>query len=183
MATFIREDSEQVTSKFVEVPKELVNKAKVVYNTIGKKYPTAQGSKRIKKIATSDEKETYNQKKGEGDVVHDDGKIFMRGSAIKRADHDLRHLPNDPNSLGLAANGGFDFKKFYNDTLKRLRTSIKQNPMVKQVMPQKQPTKVSQVSPTTAVKPNDVSVTEEKKIIIVNEEQVKNCLINYLLQK
>lgn len=177
MATFIREDREELAKKLVKIPSKLVQKAKEVNATVGEKYPTAQGSKRMKKIALGADEKEYNKKKGE-DIVNKDGSVYMRGSAIKKADHELRHTSNDPNDLNLVANGGFDFKKFYSDTLDRLRNSVKEPDVVKQV----EPTKPNSIKPpkvnadlSKQLKPSKegIHIKENKKTIKLTEDQLK----------
>ena len=164
MATFLYEDSKELADKLIELPSNLIDKARETYATIGTEYPTAKGSKRIKKIVKKAEGEDYNKKKGE-DVVHtDDGKVFMKGSAIKKADHEMRHTPEDKNNIDFMANGGFDFKRFYHDALSSIRNSVKKPQIVKQVNSVKPK---GMVNPVNVPKPSNPTVDENKKTIKV----------------
>lgn len=174
MPIFLKEDSEKVTNKLVEIPKELVQKAKNVHANIGEKYPTAKGAKRIKKIATSGEDgKTYNKKKGEGEIVKGGGKIFMKASAIKKADHELRHTSNNPNNLNLISNGGYDFKNFYHDALRKVRTSVKEPEIVKKVKPNVKKDTSPKKDPMKPINLGKVEIKlENKKKVYVNEKHL-----------
>lgn len=169
MPIFIKEESEQVANKMVEIPKEMVKKAKIVYNNIGERYPN--DTKRIKKIAFSTEDGgEYNKKKGEGEIVNDNGKIFMKGSAIKKATQDLKS--KNPNAKKIICNGGDEFKNFYKDKLNQIRRSVKEPEIVKQVKDcNKSATKISS-NPTKPIEIGDmtVNVHESKKIYITETQ-------------
>lgn len=171
MPIFIKEENQQVANKLVEIPKEMVQKAQIVNNNIGDTYPN--DTKRIKRIALSgQEGETYNKKKGEQEVVTDNGKVMMKGSAIKKAYQDLKNKTN-PKDKTLVCNGGDEFKNFYKEKYNQLRRAVKEPEIVKQVKDCNKSATKPPSTPTKPIKVGDIEVNvHENKKIYVHEGQL-----------
>lgn len=166
---FLREENQALAKKEIKVPDKLVDLAKEINASIGAEYPRKEGAKRIKKIALGNGYTKQNKANDDRDGV------YLSFAEVKRADHEMRH--ENPKSVEYMLNGGDEYKNLYSHALDIMRNSVKENPIVKAVKPNRAALKKS----LNAAKPMEINKLkihlEGKeapcKSVIISESQLE----------
>jgi hypothetical protein len=155
------EEGKKLGKKQVIVPKKLVNKLKNNLNLFGK-YKKTDGFKRASSIVDDD----YNKRSNKKDKIHTDDKTISF-SDLKRIDHDMRHINQNPHNLEYILQGGEDMKNWSHDTLRKLRTSVKKVDGVPPVPKlETKPTKPEDVQKSVKMGNATVRLTEEQLLVL-----------------
>ena len=111
MAIFIKEN-DALNHNSYEIPKNLSNHLKKTLIQFGN-YSNSKGYKRLNSLVNPNYNNRSNSRKTKNVISYSD---------LKRIDHDLRHMSQNPNNLERVLNGGDKLAKFAKDTLNRERT-------------------------------------------------------------
>ena len=169
MPLIFEDESKKLGKKQVIVPNKLVNKIKSNLNVFGQ-YKDTKGFKRANSIVDDD----YNKRSNKKDKIHNGAKTISF-SDLKRINHDLKHNnqnPNDLENILLGASDKFgdksiNMRTWAKDTLRKLRTSVKQVDAVPPVPKlEKEPSKPEDVQKDIKMGNATVRLTESQLLLL-----------------
>lgn len=125
--------SEEETGKLggrrIVVPREVSDAIQKQLNTYGKDIKTTKGYKRAKSLTSDD----YNNRSKNNKTTTKNGERIISFSDLKKIDHEMRHMNQNPNNLQYVIQGGDKTRNWAASELDRLRGSVKQVEKVKPV--------------------------------------------------
>lgn len=169
MPLIFEDESKKLGKKQVIVPDKLVNKIKSNLNVFGQ-YKGTKGFKRANSIVDDD----YNKRSNKKDKIHNGAKTISF-SDLKRINHDLKHNnqnPNDLENILLGASDKFgdksiNMRTWAKDTLRKLRTSVKQVDAVPPVPKlEKEPSKPEDVQKDIKMGNATIRLTENQLLLL-----------------
>lgn len=154
MPIILEDESGKLSGRRVIVPKEVSDAIQKQLNLYGNKVKASKGYKRAKTL-TSDE---YNNRSRNGVSSTEDGRKIVSFSDLKRIDHEMRHMSQNPNNLQYAIQGGDVTRNWVDSELGRLRGSVKDVGEVKPV-PKLEKNKIIPNKPNKPQKLGNANVT------------------------
>lgn len=125
--------SEEETGKLggrrIIVPKEVSDAIQKQLNTYGKSIKSTKGYKRAKSLTSDD----YNNRSNNRNTTTKNGERIISFSDLKKIDHEMRHMNQNPNNLQYTIQGGDKTRNWAASELDRLRGSVKKVEKVKPV--------------------------------------------------
>lgn len=130
MPTFLIEDNQSLHGKNIPIPKNILNTLKQnnqeidnMYSQIGNnEYKKLDGYKRNQRLTNDNYNNRSDIDKEEGYITYND---------LVKWKYDIDHMPKNDKNISYQLNGGKDAENFVNNTLSKLRNSVKPQNKVK----------------------------------------------------
>ena len=130
MPTFLREDNQSLDGKNIPIPKNVMNALRQnniaidnMYSQIGNDdYKKLDGYKRNQRLTNDNYNNRSEVDKEKGNITYND---------LVKWKYDMNHMPKNDKSISYQLNGGKEADNFVNNTLSRLRNSVKPENEVK----------------------------------------------------